>query len=506
MSRFFSSFISRLLPWVVLVHALLFIIFWLTNSLFYASTNDYLADMLGWRLDYVSLLLWISAFIGVWSFTRFILNRLGKTHKLAVLSSWIYGFIALLYILFFYGSFNLLFSESPVQFVRLGQLLSYFRMILDAVLILGIALLVTFSIRNAMQKGKLADGQRNWRPLIMVLLVFGVLWSLPLVFPPDSVLRGRLPDKPLVIAHRGASMLAPENTLASAHLAVGMGTYGLETDIQISHDGALFLLHDEAFDRTTDIASVFPGREKEPAANFDLAEISQLNAGKWFLEQDPFHAVRQGFITSEQIKEYQVQAVPVLADWLDIVRTRHAVFIFDLKAPPEDHPYADSFFDLSFNQIHQAGIDPQVWFLVDEEQLQILRNLAPEMIPAFGADYQSPPAAAGLITQGYQLVNVEYGVRRPWMQQYRDAGLWVNVYTVDEPWQFSRLWLLGVDSITTSNVGVMADIDQPIFSLPYSLYALLWFVVGLLGLGLIVGLIYSPPNPRPVTPPPAPTE
>jgi hypothetical protein len=50
MSRFLSSFYYRILPWIVLSHALVFIIFWLTNSLFYASTNDYLADMLacGW--------------------------------------------------------------------------------------------------------------------------------------------------------------------------------------------------------------------------------------------------------------------------------------------------------------------------------------------------------------------------------------------------------------------------------------------------------------------------
>ena len=505
MPRFLSSFFSRFLPWIVLVHALTFIAFWLTNSLFYTSTNDYLADMVGRRLDYVSLLLWVSSLIGVWSLARFILNRLGRTHKLAAFASWIYGFVSLLYILFFYGSFRLLFSESPVQLARLGQLIGYFRIILDPVLIVSMALLVAFSVRTFLRKNAAAGAPRNWRPLVLAVVVYGILWSLPLIFPPDTAVRGHIPAKPLIIAHRGASMLAPENTLVAAELAASLGVYGVETDIQISRDGQLFLLHDDTFDRTTDIKTVFPGRESEPAGNFSLAEISRLNAGKWFVDQDPFHALSQGLVTPEQVAEYQQQDVPALADWLDIVHQDHLAFIFDLKPPSEDHPYAGSLFERALGQIHQAGIDPQIWFLVDEQQLQTVRNLAPEMKPAFGADYQAPPAAGDLKAQGYQMVNVEYGIDHKWIQQYQAAGLWVNLYTVDEPWQFSRLWLAGVDSITTSNARVMAALDRPIRVLPYNAYALFWALIGLTGLGWMIVLIYPVVNPRPVTPPTAPT-
>jgi len=74
----------------------------------------------------------------------------------------------------------------------------------------------------------------------------------------------------------------------------------------------------------------------------------------------PFHAISRGLITPAQVKEYEQQVVPVLADWLDIVHQNHLAFIFDLKAPAENHPYAASFFEIAFNQIHQAGIDH--WF------------------------------------------------------------------------------------------------------------------------------------------------
>jgi hypothetical protein len=111
------------------------------------------------------------------------------------------------------------------------------------------------------------------------------------------------------------------------------------------------------------------------------------------------------------------------------------------------------------------------------------------MIATYSADYQSLPPASTLVADSYQIVNVEYGISPAWIQQYRDAGLWVDVYTVDEPWQFSRLWLLGVDSVTTSNSAVMVALSRPIFSISYSAYLLVWSLVGLAGLGLLLGLV-----------------
>jgi glycerophosphoryl diester phosphodiesterase len=488
MSRFFSWFFHRILPWVVFAHAVLFIAFWLTNSLFYASSNDYLAGMLGYRLDYVRLLIWVSALIAVWSGARAILAILGKKHRLATLTSWLYGVVALVYIIFFYASFWLLFRESPVQLVRIGQLLGYFRLILDAVVLLGLALLGALLLRKALRKNQLAGGWR-YGLLIGTLLVFAVLWALPIIFLPGSVVKGELPAKPLLIAHRGASMLAPENTIAAANLANSLGVYGLETDVQVSQDGVLFLMHDDTLDRTTDASSLFPGNQDQPASGFTWAGLSQLNAGQWFVQQDPFGAISQGLVTPDQVSEYQVQTVPRLADWLEIVRNAHVAFRFDLKQPPEGHPYQASFFELALNEVHQAGIDSQIWFLVDEQQLEMLREIAPDMIATYSANYRSLPPASALVADGYQIVNVEYGISPAWIKQYKAAGLWVDVYTVDEPWQFSRLWLLGVNSITTSNTGVMASLSRPVFSQSYSHYLLLWGLVGLAGVCLILGLV-----------------
>jgi glycerophosphoryl diester phosphodiesterase len=359
----------------------------------------------------------------------------------------------------------------------------YFRIFPDSALLLAFALLTGWALRKYQARRKAAGKRASALPVILVLAAYAGIWCLALVFPPGSVYSGQLPEKPRLIAHRGASMLAPENTLAAAQAAADLHAYGLETDIHVGRDGSLFLVHDDTFDRTTDIRQVYPGREKEPVEDFSLEEVNQLNAGRWFVEQDPFQAVRRKAVSSQQVEADQGQGIPTLSEELAFVRQSKQVFIFDLKPPPAGHPYASSFFDLALEQIHQAGIDPQVWFLVDERQLPVLRRVAPQMTPAFGANYQALPEAQELKALGYRLVNVEYGIPPGKIRAYQEAGLWVNVYTVDEPWQFSRLWLYGVASITTSNVAAMANLKDPMLSMPYPWFLGIWSVVGLLGVG-----------------------
>jgi glycerophosphoryl diester phosphodiesterase len=77
-----------------------------------------------------------------------------------------------------------------------------------------------------------------------------------------------------VIAHRGASAFAPENTLAAFRRAVEMGAEFIETDLQLSRDGTLVAIHDETLDRTTNGSG--------PVSAMPLRELRQLDAGGWF--------------------------------------------------------------------------------------------------------------------------------------------------------------------------------------------------------------------------------
>src|SRR6056297_841327 len=75
-------------------------------------------------------------------------------------------------------------------------------------------------------------------------------------------------------AHRGASAVAPENTLAAFTAALQAGADGIELDVHLTRDGVPVVMHDETVDRTTNGS----GRIRD----LSHAEIDDLDAGSWF--------------------------------------------------------------------------------------------------------------------------------------------------------------------------------------------------------------------------------
>ncbi len=78
----------------------------------------------------------------------------------------------------------------------------------------------------------------------------------------------------LVIAHRGASTYAPENTFAAYDLALEMGARHIELDVQLSSDSHVVVIHDDTVDRTTDGSG--------PVTGHTLEALRSLDAGSWF--------------------------------------------------------------------------------------------------------------------------------------------------------------------------------------------------------------------------------
>lgn len=118
-----------------------------------------------------------------------------------------------------------------------------------------------------------------------------------------------LRNRVLAAAHRGASRLAPENTLAAIRKAVELGADIVEMDIRQTKDGHLVLMHNAAVDNTSN------GKGK--VAELTLEQIRSLDAGSWFGE--PFKG----------------EKIPTMEEALDVIRGK-AVPDFDLKsATPE---------------------------------------------------------------------------------------------------------------------------------------------------------------------------
>ena len=78
----------------------------------------------------------------------------------------------------------------------------------------------------------------------------------------------------MVIAHRGASSYAPENTFSAFDLAVQMGAHHIELDVHLSSDGHVVVIHDDTVDRTSN--------GNGPVSSYTLAELKQLDVSSWF--------------------------------------------------------------------------------------------------------------------------------------------------------------------------------------------------------------------------------
>jgi glycerophosphoryl diester phosphodiesterase len=470
------SFFFIIISVLGLLHAAAFFLYWLINGLFYADVNNFLFAKLGKRLDYIRLIQTISLFMLIWSIVLLAL-LLQKGYKPGW-GAWLYLAAISFFFLLFYGSFWFLFSQAPVQWVRIWRLVGYIRLLLDLILLAGLV----FILRAVGERFSVWDSRKILVGIICLLITI-FLWSWPLISPPGSVYKNSLPSKPSLIAHRGASLLAPENTLAAAKRTAALGIAGLEGDIRISLDGILFLMHDSSLQRTTDVGSIFPERANDRPENFTLAELKQLNAGQWFVSTDPYKTIAKGLVSPSEAQEISQEGIPTLAEVLDFLKENNLVFIFDLLSPPSDHPYSAKFYKMSLSQIHQAGLDSRIWFLAKGKEKALIASSASEMVLAYGADYRNPPAAQALVDEGYQVLNVEYGYPLNRIPKDQQAGMKVNLYVVDEPWLFSQAWLAGTDSLTSNNVHALAALDHPVYSLTYMKYLWIWGLVGLVGLG-----------------------
>lgn len=106
-------------------------------------------------------------------------------------------------------------------------------------------------------------------------------------------------------AHRGASAVCPENTMAAFRKGLELGATGIETDVQMTKDGGLVLIHDETLNRTTSGS----GYVKDKT----LAEILEVDAGSWFSP------------------EFKGEKLPLLEDLLDLLQGRDTVLNIEFK-------------------------------------------------------------------------------------------------------------------------------------------------------------------------------
>jgi glycerophosphoryl diester phosphodiesterase len=113
--------------------------------------------------------------------------------------------------------------------------------------------------------------------------------------------------QPILIAHRGGSLEAPENTLAAFRHAIELGMRYVELDVQMSSDGEMVVIHDETLDRTTN--------GNGPVSSLTLQELRKLDAGSHFGPQ------------------YAGEPIPTLREVLELCTSAGVGVVVELKSP-----------------------------------------------------------------------------------------------------------------------------------------------------------------------------
>uniref|UniRef100_H0X5K9 Glycerophosphodiester phosphodiesterase domain containing 2 n=3 Tax=Otolemur garnettii TaxID=30611 RepID=H0X5K9_OTOGA len=318
--------------------------------------------------------------------------------------------------------------------------------------------------------------------VLLLLLFFGVslvIYLVPLCISSPCIMEPRdLPPKPGLVGHRGAPMLAPENTLMSLRKTAECGATVFETDVMISSDGIPFLMHDESLSRTTDVASVFPARITTHSSDFSWAELKRLNAGTWFLERHPFWGAKQ--LSGPDRKEAENQSVPALEELLKEAEVLNLSIMFDLRRPPQNHTYYDTFVNQTLEAVLNARV-PQamVLWLPDEDRANVQRR-APRMRQIYGQQ-------GGNRTKRPQFLNLPYqDLPLLDIKTLHQDNVSVNLFVVNKPWLFSLLWCAGVDSVTTNDCQLLQQMHYPVWLIKPHTYLMMWIITNCVSILLLL--------------------
>eukprot|EP00727_Mastigamoeba_balamuthi_P002622 m51a1_g12357 hypothetical protein (617) ;mRNA; f:558508-561363 len=317
-----------------------------------------------------------------------------------------------------------------------------------------------------------AVAKSNSRRLLLVGIAYiGIFYMttmllLPLVVERVStgIIRGPIPNKPRIIAHRGVSRIAPDNSLEGVEAASRVGMYGVEFDVAVTRDGVPVLLHDRTFRRTTDIDRVFPGRAHDDPSHFTSQEVSRLTLSRWCNRQCDGPASR------EAERTFRKARVPTMAQALESAQRQRLHAIWDLRKPSNEH--AGDWMDIILNvTMASTTVDRSlVWWLADDMSERARSAGFKRACPVTHGNWK------GVEGRKCDVLNMHHGVSGAELRRAKRSGAWVNVYVVDSEWLFSQMWVLGADSVTSTNPFPMTRMRRPAWTIELWVYRPVWIL------------------------------
>ena len=237
----------------------------------------------------------------------------------------------------------------------------------------------------------------------------------------------------MVIAHRGFSSAAPENTLAAFQKAIEIGSDMIELDVQLSKDGNLVVLHDDTLERTTN------GQGR--VVDYTLQELKKLDAGSWFGEQ------------------FSGERIPTLKEVLELARGRVLVNI-EIKHPDHGQYPITDLAGQALKEVKNAGvIDRVIFSSFNPAALEWIKKNEPRVWVAllYHRTWNSIVEVTG--GKEYSILNLRNSyLTKTRINKIHQEGLKVNVYTVNSEEELEQFVRWSVDGIITNHADRLISI------------------------------------------------
>ncbi|KHL91645.1 hypothetical protein QW71_33390 [Paenibacillus sp. IHB B 3415] len=232
-------------------------------------------------------------------------------------------------------------------------------------------------------------------------------------------------------AHRGASAVAPENTMAAFRKGLELGATGIETDVQMTSDGAIVIIHDENLSRTT----TGSGYVKDKT----LREVLEVDAGSWFSP------------------EFTGERIPTLDELLDLLQGRETVLNIELKNGTFLYPGME---EKVIAAVREQGMSERVVISsFNHYSLAYCKSLAPEIRTGilYGEGLYRPWDYAATL-QADALHAHFSSVLPEFVTDAAKSGIVYHPWTVNDPERMTYLIEAGVAGIITDHPDVLAGL------------------------------------------------
>ena len=133
------------------------------------------------------------------------------------------------------------------------------------------------------------------------------------------IMRAGMSDGPFILGHRGASALAPENTLAAFSRAMNDGADGIEFDVRLSRDRVPVVIHDATLKRT--------GMIDRPVSALTASELGQIDVGSWFAAR-----------TQDLKESFLGEKLPLLAQVFELFSANNGQLYIEMKCDDDEGP------------------------------------------------------------------------------------------------------------------------------------------------------------------------